>query len=313
MEEVKAVERSENDLSFNENSFIAASTQQDSSITFSETPPTGNPPTDALLTPIRSRRFTLNSSNKEAIPFSIFEDDHMSDETCIKALESACNGVGCSITSTNMPFLKCADCKMLVHYQCSKLPDYQVYMFVKKQRKYTCERCVTLPPDWVRSEVTETPGSDTPNTCGAKPASKSDYGAGETGSVEHGGLNGSSLTSVKLNERIEKLELCISEHIKATNNVSTYEATICDLKMALKDAEVANTLLEADKKVLIAEKKEAHAEKIVLEAFTQKLTDECDQEKKQLKDEHQKMKEQLLSEQQKLKEYIQMLEVKNKE
>ena len=42
--------------------------------------------------------------------------------------------------------LECAECKRHVHYRCTRLPDYQIQLFLtKKYRKYVCENCIEVP------------------------------------------------------------------------------------------------------------------------------------------------------------------------
>ena len=46
--------------------------------------------------------------------------------------------------------IQCGDCKLWYHYTCSKLPSYQLYLYEKSQRKYTCEECSTVDGDFSR-------------------------------------------------------------------------------------------------------------------------------------------------------------------
>ena len=42
--------------------------------------------------------------------------------------------------------LECVECKRHVHYRCTRLPDYQIQLFLtKKYRKYVCENCIEVP------------------------------------------------------------------------------------------------------------------------------------------------------------------------
>ena len=43
--------------------------------------------------------------------------------------------------------IQCSDCKVWCHYQCTRLPLYQIYIYDLTSRKYTCEQCVEVPED----------------------------------------------------------------------------------------------------------------------------------------------------------------------
>ena len=163
-------------VSFNEKSFVSSTqlTQKDTSITISYTPTRTPPNHEPLMTPIHSRRFSAvshNPLNKSDgfIPIMDLEDGtdkklvgevdgllHMhnsrtSDNTAYgeaHRVENTCKDATCAF-SMSKDFLKCSNCKLPIHYECSKLPQYQLYLFVKKTRKFTCEECVDLSSsDW---------------------------------------------------------------------------------------------------------------------------------------------------------------------
>ena len=43
--------------------------------------------------------------------------------------------------------IQCSDCKVWCHYQCTRLPLYQLYIYDFTSRKYTCEPCCEVPDD----------------------------------------------------------------------------------------------------------------------------------------------------------------------
>ena len=49
--------------------------------------------------------------------------------------------------------IKCAECKGRIHVSCSRLPLYQVGIYIKTQRKYTCEICADVYFDDAINEV----------------------------------------------------------------------------------------------------------------------------------------------------------------
>ena len=42
--------------------------------------------------------------------------------------------------------IMCADCKEYVHFACSELPVYQLWLYTNTTRKYTCEKCTFTQP-----------------------------------------------------------------------------------------------------------------------------------------------------------------------
>ena len=49
----------------------------------------------------------------------------------------------CNDNESNL-MIQCSDCRNWVHYRCSQLPAYQILVFTKKNRKYTCKNCFPL-------------------------------------------------------------------------------------------------------------------------------------------------------------------------
>ena len=45
--------------------------------------------------------------------------------------------------------IQCQECKYWVHYRCSDLPGYQLYLYESTQRRYTCKICVDIDEDFV--------------------------------------------------------------------------------------------------------------------------------------------------------------------
>ena len=39
----------------------------------------------------------------------------------------------------------CTDCKSVCHYSCTRLPRYQLYAFANRHRKFSCEKCLSVP------------------------------------------------------------------------------------------------------------------------------------------------------------------------
>ena len=57
------------------------------------------------------------------------------------ALSSECSLDGCAF-GKNKYMLECSKCKKLTHYACTKLPNYQIALFIQKNyRLYVCSTC----------------------------------------------------------------------------------------------------------------------------------------------------------------------------
>jgi hypothetical protein len=81
-------------------------------------------------------------------------EDEEEHQTHVKVLaaETTCVCKG-AIISKNV--LKCSDCGSKIHWICSQLPIYQVGIFHRSQRKFTCERCAEIIVDERAMEVIE--------------------------------------------------------------------------------------------------------------------------------------------------------------
>ena len=89
------------------------------------------------------------------------ESDWDSDETKLKqvnidkrlnsgTVELINKNKNCSKCSErdNKYMIQCSDCQKRIHYYCTKLPPYMLTIFKeKKQRKFTCEDCVSVDPN----------------------------------------------------------------------------------------------------------------------------------------------------------------------
>ena len=66
--------------------------------------------------------------------------------------------------------IQCQECKYWVHYRCSDLPEYQLYLYESTQRRYTCKFCVDIDEDFVinysdkRVSSTQEKGRESHNT-----------------------------------------------------------------------------------------------------------------------------------------------------
>ena len=73
-------------------------------------------------------------------------DSNKSAKLVIETGIWSCNYTYCNIED-NDDMLTCGKYKKTLHYQCSKLPAYQVSLFLsqKYKKKFLCESCVEVP------------------------------------------------------------------------------------------------------------------------------------------------------------------------
>ena len=51
--------------------------------------------------------------------------------------------------------IQCHECKSWTHYNCSKLPPYQLFLYETTQRKYTCEFCADIDEEIIKEYMTK--------------------------------------------------------------------------------------------------------------------------------------------------------------
>ena len=57
-------------------------------------------------------------------------------------------------SETNMHMLTCSKCKQVIHYECTRLPEYQIYLFTRKNyRHYICEGCCGKIPNEILDNI----------------------------------------------------------------------------------------------------------------------------------------------------------------
>ena len=71
-------------------------------------------------------------------------------------VESCCNQCDQVVVDQDS-VLKCASCKLFVHFLCSKLPVYQLFAFINTRRVFTCEKCTVVPAGWFKPSNSNPP------------------------------------------------------------------------------------------------------------------------------------------------------------
>ena len=51
----------------------------------------------------------------------------------------------------NNAMLQCSCCNRWVHYKCSELPVYMLYLLVISKRKFTCVNCMDVSVEWLET------------------------------------------------------------------------------------------------------------------------------------------------------------------
>ena len=87
---------------------------------------------------------SLNESKRRNVEECV--DSNKSAKLVIETGIWSCNYTYCNIED-NDDMLRCRKCKKTLHYQCSKLPAYQVSLFLSQtyKKKFVCESCVEVP------------------------------------------------------------------------------------------------------------------------------------------------------------------------
>ena len=98
--------------------------------------------------------------------------------------------------------LLCSECKLPVHYPCTRLPPYELHNYVSSKKRYTCEVCSDTPETF----LTDLIGSDIVNV------HKSNRGGNENEEVEKQGYGTDRIKQLEskmdaLSETIEKYNL----------------------------------------------------------------------------------------------------------
>ena len=81
--------------------------------------------------------------NEETYVKIVEESEDKSNKESIQFPCQSCKG------EVNDLGIKCTDCKEWYHYSCTLLPPYQLYLYEKSQRKFTCEKCSGVPEGFI--------------------------------------------------------------------------------------------------------------------------------------------------------------------
>ena len=95
----------------------------------------------------------MNESNTEIQITTISDEDsepvqvseltlHLSNMSIVSPTSttlSTCMSGGCN-SETNPHMFTCSKCKQVIHYECTRLPEYQIYLFtIKNYQHYICK------------------------------------------------------------------------------------------------------------------------------------------------------------------------------
>ena len=75
------------------------------------------------------------------------------DETTFTDTKTSC--LSCDYLDTDA-MMQWATCKQWIHYGCTLLPAYQLWVFKSTYRKYECNKCVDMPGDFTPSLLVQT-------------------------------------------------------------------------------------------------------------------------------------------------------------
>ena len=81
-------------------------------------------------------------------------------------LNPKCGALSCLSESNNDQCLECTTCKKKIHHCCTKLPAYQIGLFMlaetKANNSFLCEQCANVPEDLIQTcsgKISETPNT----------------------------------------------------------------------------------------------------------------------------------------------------------
>ena len=103
-----------------------------------------------LFTSTQNNNTSTQNNNISRTPplESELPPNSVSDETLVKEDGSA-SQCPCCDNEDSSQMIQCATCKSWLHFTCSALPPYQLYVFTKTQRKFECEMCINVPGDFL--------------------------------------------------------------------------------------------------------------------------------------------------------------------
>ena len=115
-----------------------------------------------LLETISSQSETINGAAGVHVKKTVTEDNNTAEAVYQKVgdfLNSLIPQISrCAIKQCNIKgelnMLKCHSCRLQVHYACTQLPLYQIYLFKTKKnnRQYRCDSCISdIPEDFCKS------------------------------------------------------------------------------------------------------------------------------------------------------------------
>lgn len=90
---------------------------------------------------------------------NLTEDQDGVKFTCNKCLTDCVEGENC---------IQCQDCKTWIHYICSRLPPYQLFLYESTQRRYTCESCTEVDEEFITEYKKQVANTDERNNVSKK-------------------------------------------------------------------------------------------------------------------------------------------------
>ena len=88
-----------------------------------------------------------NNSKKVITTQSSLMEDEIEENDAAKEKElNPCTANGCAMKSNDL-MLKCTECKHFTHFECTKLPAYQLFLYKTSKRRFICESCAGPVPD----------------------------------------------------------------------------------------------------------------------------------------------------------------------
>ena len=165
---------------------------------------------------------------------------HQSPKPTIRNITTATGSCHC-LAGDNEDMIQCGDCKSWTHYACCTLPAYMLKQLCTKNRKYQCEKCVSINADDIEKYKAK---EQHPNTQRVSPAPKSVNGVDIPTPIEQ--IQRERDEALKEIEKM-KIQLADEQKLSAASNQESATKTT-QIKALEKEIKQEKLALKQEKK-----------------------------------------------------------------
>ena len=95
----------------------------------------------------------MNDENNTNINAEVKQDNNLTNPTVDQSSQSLGITTPCKLclkpTSKKYRVFECVKCRSLVHFGCTRMPGYTIYLIKSTKRQYICECCVMAPKEFI--------------------------------------------------------------------------------------------------------------------------------------------------------------------